>query len=388
MNNENKKINIIGAGITGTVIGRIFAQNGYKVNIYEKRGHIAGNMYDYKKDGVLIHKYGPHIFHTSKEHVNSFMNQFWKLNDFRNIVEGYVAGKLVPIPFNFQSIDICFPEEKEIIKIKLLSLFPKRDSVPILELKQVDDPLIKKVAQFVYDNLFLNYTTKMWNLKPNEIDESVTARIPVILSNRNTYFNDKYEGLPEEGYTKTFEKMLDHPNIKVFLNTDAIELIKFENGKCLFNNNEELVVYTGPLDKLFKNKFGKLDYRSLFFSFETLNKNNFQKTAVVNFPADPIMTRITEYKNMTKQNIEGKTVIGREYPGTYDENDVKWNEPYYPLATDEARSKYNNYKNETNKYKNLFVGGRMGLYRYINMDQAIDEALKLAEVILEYDKAK
>lgn len=380
------KFTIIGAGISGVVIARKLAEQGHEITIYEKRNHIAGNMYDYEKDGILIHKYGPHIFHTSKDNVIEFVEQFWKLNNFRNVVEGYVNNKLVPIPFNFKSIDISFPEQAEQIKNKLKELYPDKETIPILELKKSNDPLIRNVAQFVYENLFLNYTTKMWNLKPDEIDESVTARIPIILSYRNTYFNDKYEGLPLDGYTKAIERMLDHPNIKIHLNTDANNLISFNSDQILINNEESIVIYTGPLDKLFNNKYGSLDYRSLFFSFETLNQTKFQDTAVVNYPADPTMTRITEYKNMTLQIVDGKTVIGKEFPGTYSENDNKWNEPYYPLATNEAREKYNKYFELSKQYKNLYLCGRMALYKYINMDQAIDDALKLAKELIENAK--
>lgn len=384
---KNKKIIVIGSGITGAVVARNLAEAEYEVEIYEKRNHIGGNMYDYEKDGVLIHKYGPHIFHTSNEEVNSFMSRFWKLNDYKNIVEGYVDGKLVPIPFNFKSIDLCFPKDSEKIKSKLEQMYPNRNNVPILELKKSNDRMISDVANYIYENLFLNYTTKMWDLKPDEIDESVTARIPVILSYKNTYFNDKYEGLPTDGYTKTFERILDHKNIKVYLNIDAISLISFKNNKIIFNNDENvLVIYTGPLDKLFNNNNGFLDYRSLFFYFETHKKDNFQKTAVVNYPADPIMTRITEYKNMTLQKVDNVTVISKEFPGTYSESSDKWNEPYYPLATNEARNKYNLYYLQTKKINNLYIGGRMGLYKYLNMDQAIELAINLSRKILENEK--
>ncbi len=386
---NNKVVNIIGAGITGSVIARNLAEAGWQVNIYEKRNHIGGNMYDYEKDGILIHKYGPHIFHTSKENVYKWMSKYWELNNFRNIVEGYVDGKLVPIPFNFKSIDIIFGDKAEELKNKLLKLYPNQETVAILELKKNEDEDIQDMASFVYTNLFLNYTTKMWGLRPDEIDESVTARIPVILSYRNTYFNDKYEGLPKDGYTKTFERILDHENIKVHLNFDIIEHIDFENNQILVDGRkDELFVYSGPLDKLFKDKFGSLDYRSLFFSFETLNKDKFQETAVVNYPADPTMTRITEYKNMTFQEVNHKTVIGKEFPGTYNEKDNKWNEPYYPLATREAREKYQKYVDHAKQFNNLVICGRMGKYKYINMDQAIDDALKLSDEILNYEKGR
>ena len=383
-----KKFIVVGSGITGSVIARNLADAGFLVSVYEKRNHIGGNMYDYEKDGILIHKYGPHIFHTSKENVYEYMSKFWKLNNFKNIVEGYVDNKLVSIPFNFKSIDICFEEKAEEIKNKLLNLYPNQDTVTILELRKNNDPLIKKVAEFVYKNLFLNYTTKMWNLKPDEIDDSVTARIPIVLSYRNTYFKDKYEGLPEEGYTKTFKKILDHKNIEVKLNTDVTKLIKFKNNKIFIDDENETLIYTGPLDKLFNDKFGSLDYRSLHFEFDTLSQEHFQKTAVVNYPADPKMTRITEYKNMTFQSDKTKTIISKEFPGTYNEKSDKWNEPYYPLATEQARTKYQQYFNYAKQFDNLFICGRMGLYRYINMDQAIDEALTKSKEILEYARKK
>lgn len=376
-----KEVVIIGTGISGVVVARQLAEKGFKVSMYEKRDHIGGNLYDYQLNGVLVHKYGPHIFHTSKQNVIDFVERFWKLNGFRNIVEGIVDNKLVPIPFNFKSIDICFPNENEEIKNKLLSKY-NQDSITILELQKDKDPIIKKLADFVYKNVFLNYTTKMWNLKPDEIDPSVTARIPIILSYRNTYFNDVYEGLPIDGYTNSIKRMLDHENISYQLNIDANQYISFDNDKVLFNNEEKIVIYTGPLDKLFSNKYEKLDYRSLVFEFENINKKQFQKTAVVNYPSDPKMTRITEYKNMTLQESEN-TIISKEFPGTYNEKDEKWNEPYYPLATNQAREKYNKYKNEALKYKNLFLLGRMATYKYINMDQAIEEALILAQKIID-----
>ena len=377
-----KIFNIVGAGISGAVIARKLAEAGYKVHVFEKRDHIGGNMYDYKKDGVLVHKYGPHIFHTSKDNVIEFMSKFWELNDFQNVVEGIVDGKLVPIPFNFKSIDICFEQEADAIKTALKAEYPDQTSVTILELKKNENPLIKKLANFVYENVFLNYTTKMWDLKPTEIDESVTARIPVVLSYRNRYFNDKVEGLPKDSYTDVFKRIFDHPNIEVFLNADANSLISYEDNLMLFNGSYNPIVYSGPIDGLFSHKFGVLDYRSLHFEFQTLGQDKFQETAVVNYPADPTMTRITEYKNMTLQKVKDKTVISKEFPGTYSLKSDKWNEPYYPLATNSAREKYNKYANEAKKYKNLYLVGRMATYRYLNMDQAIEQALVLVEEIM------
>lgn len=378
-----KKIKIIGAGLSGAVLARVLAEDNFDIEIIEKRPNIGGNVYDHKVKGITVHKYGPHIFHTSKKDVIEFMNRFWKLNRFKNIVEGYIGENLVPIPFNFKSIDICFPERNEEIKNKLLENYPNKDNITILELFKNDDPLIKEVAKFIYTNIFENYTTKMWNLKPDEIDSSVTARIPVILSYKNTYFNDEYEGVPEEGYSKTIEKILDHKNIKFSLNEDGINYLSFEEDRILFKDEEDcLIIYTGPLDALFKNKFGVLDYRSLNIKIEEVPKEKYQKTAVVNYPAHPTMTRITEYKNMTFEVNPNLTIISKEYPGTYSPSSKEFNEPYYPLATDDARERYYKYKVLADNFKNLYLLGRLANYKYINMDQAIEDALLMAKQII------
>ncbi|MGL5204696.1 MAG: UDP-galactopyranose mutase [Metamycoplasmataceae bacterium] len=382
-----KKIKIIGAGISGAVLARVLAENGFDVEMVEKRKTIGGNLFDEKKKGIMVHKYGPHIFHTSKNDVIEFMNRFWKLNKFKNVVEGYVDGNLVPIPFNFKSIDICFPDEKEEIKKALLEKYPNNENITILELFENKDPLINMVATFIYKNVFENYTTKMWNLKPDEIDASVTGRIPIILSYKNTYFNDKYEGVPEDGYLKTIERILNHKNIKFSINENGIDYLHFNENTISFKNDENcLIVYTGPLDALFNNEFGVLDYRSLNIKIEEISKERFQETAVVNYPAHPTMTRITEYKNMTFDVNPNVTIISKEYPGTYSASSKDFNEPYYPLATDGARQKYLKYKKLADRFKNLYLLGRLANYKYINMDQAVEDALIMAKEIIAKTK--
>ncbi|MDK2819259.1 MAG: UDP-galactopyranose mutase [Mycoplasmataceae bacterium] len=378
------KIKIIGAGLSGAVLARVLAENNFDIEIIEKRKNIGGNVFDEKINNITIHKYGPHIFHTSKKRVAEFMERFWTLNKFKNIVEGYIGDKLVPIPFNFKSIDICFPDQKEKIKNLLLENYKNMESVTIFELFENNDPIIKEVANFIYKNIFENYTIKMWDLNPKEIDSSVTSRIPVILSYKNTYFTDEYEGVPKEGYTKTIEKMLDHKNIKFSVNKNGIEYLKFENNIISFNNDKScLIIYTGPLDELFDNRFGVLDYRSLNIKFEEINQEKFQNTAVVNFPAHPTMTRITEYKNMTFEKNEDITIISKEYPGKYSPLSKEFNEPYYPLATEKAREKYSQYKDIADCYTNLLLLGRLANYKYINMDQAIEDALIMAKKVIK-----
>ncbi|MGL4343301.1 MAG: UDP-galactopyranose mutase [Metamycoplasmataceae bacterium] len=373
----------MGAGISGATLARVLAENNFEVEIHEKRSEVGGHIYDYQNENILIQKYGPHIFHTSKKNVIDFIDKFWELNEYKNVVKGYVKNNLIPIPFNFESIDICFQEEADEIKKILLEEYPNRPSVPILELENNKNPLIKKVSSFIYENIFQNYTTKMWGLKPNEIDRSVTARIPVILSYYNRYFTDTYEGVPKEGFTQSVKNILNHKNIKLITNSDANKFISFSSDKVIFNGQENvLVVYTGPIDVLFNNKYGILDYRSLKIEISKLDQENFQECAVINYPAHPTMTRITEFKNFYPEKPPlSYTFISKEFPGTYHPNDINFNEPYYPLATDEARKKYQKYLTDAQKYTNLFMLGRLAKFKYINMDQAIDEALEEAKRI-------
>lgn len=378
------KIKIIGAGLSGSVLARILAENDFDIEIIEKRKNIGGNVFDEKIDNITVHKYGPHIFHTSKKKVAEFMERFWTLNKFKNIVEGYVGDKLVPIPFNFKSIDICFPHKKEEIKNLLSENYKGKENITILEMFDNKDPLIKEVATFIYKNIFENYTIKMWDLNPKEIDSSVTSRIPVILSYKNTYFTDDYEGIPKEGYTKTIEKILDHKNIKFSINKNGIQYLKFEKNLVSFKDDKScIIVYTGPIDELFDNRFGVLDYRSLNIKFEKIDQEKFQETAVVNFPAHPTMTRITEYKNMTFEKNKNATIISKEFPGKYVPMSKEFYEPYYPLATEKARTKYTQYKNIADNYSNLLLLGRLANYKYINMDQAIEDALIMADKIIK-----
>lgn len=227
----------------------------------------------------------------------------------------------------------------------------------------------------------------MWGLDPHEIDKSVTARIPVILSYYDGYFKDSYEGIPKKGYTRAIEKILNHKNIKVVLNSDIKKLLRFENNKIkIKNQNEEhILIYSGAIDLLFDNEFGILDYRSLDIVFEKLNQKKFQECAVINYPAHPSMTRITEFKNFYPDDYKdlNYTFISKEYPGAYDPKHKIFNQPYYPLANQSAREKYNKYLEKSQQYKNLYMLGRLAKFKYINMDQAIDEALELAQKIIK-----
>ncbi|WP_027334206.1 UDP-galactopyranose mutase [Mycoplasma elephantis] len=373
----------IGCGLsTATVCTQIPTDK--KILIIEKRNHIGGNIYDYLENNILVHKYGPHIFHTNDYEVFNFINKYTKLNDYRNIVEAKIDEKLIPLPININSIKLLFPNESNDFLNYLRNMFPNRDKITILELSKIDK--YSYVYETIYKRVFASYTMKMWNKKVEELDVSVFARVPIYLNETNTYFTDKYEGMPIGGYTKMVEKMLNTKNIDLILNQNIKNIINFKNNK-IFINNEEInvpVINCAPLDELFNNKFGQLPYRSLNIKFESLKVNHFQKTAVVNYPEHPNMTRITEYKNFYKEikTNDYSTIISKEYPGEYNQNSIDFTERYYPIPNEAARNSYKNYIGHCNNIKNLYNLGRLAEYKYINMDQAIKNSLEIAKKIL------
>ncbi len=371
---------IVGAGLSGAVIAHELALSGKKILLLEKRDVVAGNVYDKRIENINVHCYGPHIFHTNNDEVYKYMSQFWELNNFSNKVEAQVKNNLIPVPFNFAGIDLFFPNEKDKLKEELIKEFGKGSRVSIFELLNSKNESINKVAKFVYENVFLNYTTKMWGLKPNQLGDDVMKRVPVVLSYDDKYFHDKYEGVPKQGYTTAIKKMLDHPNIEVKTNIDASSLLKLEDGVIYYEGKpiDKKIIYSGPIDELMKFKFGELPYRSLFIDFKTIDKESYQKTAVVNYPNEKKITRITEYKKMTF-DISKKTIISVETPGAYDKNSKLFSTPYYPLTTEFGKSKHNLYLEELKKYPNLIPIGRLATFKYINMDQAVLLALNCAK---------
>lgn len=374
---------IIGAGLSGAVLANKFAKAGKKVLVIEKRDVVAGNAFDQKVNGITVHKYGPHIFHTNNEEVYKYMNNFWELNGFKNRVEGKVKDEIVPIPFNFTGIEKFWPDQATEIKEKLIAKFGMDSRITIFQMLEEKDEQLKMVADFIYENIVENYTSKMWGKKPTEIDASVIKRVPVTIGYGSRYFSDKYEGLPKDGYTAAVKKMLDHKNIEVRTGVNAVDLLEMTNSKIYIDDKEVTcpIIYTGALDELFGYKYGALSYRSLVFEFEQINEKRIQNTAVVNYPAHQTMTRITEYKNMTLEESEG-TIISREYPGAFDKDSTNYNVPYYPMATDESREQYEKYSQELKRYKNIYPLGRLAEFKYLNMDQIIANALDLAKKLL------
>ena len=388
MNYNDYDVIVVGAGFAGSTISeRLANDSNKKVLLIDKRDHIAGNMYDYiDKNGILIHKYGPHLFHTNLDNVYEYLSKFTNWFDYEHRVLGKVKEKLVPIPFNLTSIEKTFDgETAEKLKNVLLEKFELNKKIPILELKKVDNKEINELAEFIYENVFLYYTMKQWGQTPDEIDQNVTNRVPVYLSTDDRYFQDKYQFMPDGGYTNLIENMLNSNNIDIKLNTDAIDLIKLINNKIYINDKEYkgIVIYTGALDELLDYKYGQLPYRSLNFDFEEINKEYYQPVGTVNYPTkEDKFTRITEYKHMTMKDCNSdKTVIMREYPCQYDKNATSGNIPYYPIINDNNMNLYNKYLEDVNKIDNLYLLGRLAQYKYYNMDLVINEALKLYETI-------
>ena len=376
---------IVGAGLTGCVMAeRIANILNKKVLLIEKRNHVGGNCYDYyDKNGILVHKYGPHILHTNLENVWTYLSQFTDWYNYQHHVLGFIDGKKAPIPFNLKTLHELLPERlANSLEEKLIKKFDFNTKIPILELKKSDDEDLKFLAEFVYEKVFLNYTKKQWGLTPEELDPSVTERVPIYLSKDGRYFQDKYQGLPKNGYYKLFQKMLENPNIKIMLNTDFKELVKVENNEIYFENKkfEGKLIFTGKIDELFDYEFGELPYRSLRFEPETLDEEYFQETGTVNYPNNYNYTRITEFKHLTGQKHE-KTSIIKEYPKPYNKNkDI----PYYPIPKKEYNPLYKKYLEKASKINNLILVGRLAEYKYYNMDPVTNEALtKFKEITNE-----
>lgn len=362
---------VVGAGFTGSVIAeRIASQLNQRVLLVERRSHIGGNAYDeYDDHGVLVHRYGPHIFHTNSLKVWEYLSKFTAWRSYQHRVLALVEGKLVPVPFNLNSLYALFPSRlAERLEEKLVWAYGFGSNVPILRLRQAEDPQLRLLAEYVYRNVFEKYTLKQWNLSPEELDPSVTGRVPVRISRDDRYFQDSYQGLPQQGYTALFRNMLADGRIRVLLNTDYRDVV----GCVKFNR----MVYTGPLDAFFDYVYGPLPYRSLRFDFRHYRVREFQPVAQVNFPNEKAYTRITEFKHLTGQ-CHGGTTVAYEYPEAYE---FGRNEPYYPIPRQEYRVLYERYRKEAERLKGsvVFVG-RLADYRYYNMDQAVARALKVFE---------
>lgn len=384
---------VVGAGFAGSVTARELAERGHmNVLIIEKRAQIAGNMYDEEDDaGILIHKYGPHIFHTKSRRVFDYLRMYSGFRAYQHNVLADWYGTYIPVPFNKNSMEIVFGEEKaEHLIDKLIDTFGDNVKVTINELRAQEDPDLQEVADFVYKNVFLYYTQKQWGLTPDEVDPSVVARVPVSISRDNRYFQDAYQGMPIFGYTKLFENMLDIEGITVCLNTEAESVFDL-----VFMSDEEdaqlkeirikdvpftgPIIYTGPLDEMFLSRFGRLPYRSLDFVYETHDQKHVLPCGTVNFTVTEDYTRITEFTWLTGQ-VADKTTIMKEYSKAYENPSTQT--PYYAIINEENNAHYQRYLHLTESLPNFYPLGRLAEYRYYNMDVIVERALDLSNKIL------
>ncbi|MBS5477093.1 MAG: UDP-galactopyranose mutase [Coriobacteriia bacterium] len=375
---------VVGAGYAGSVVARSLAErSGMRVAVLERRDHVAGNAYDCLDEaGVLIHLYGPHIFHTYDERVYDFLSRFTDFVDYQHRVLANVHGTLMPVPFNHTSLKLAFGDDRgEQLYRKLVQTFGENRKVPILELRAQNDPELDEVADYVYENIFLHYTLKQWGQTPDQVDPAVTGRVPVLVGDDDRYFQSPFQGMPDEGYTKLFDAMLNHDLIDVFLDVDARDILCVQDGELLVCDKTYggEVIYTGPLDELFGLDLGALPYRSLDLRFETLPQDQFQPAATVNYTTSEDFTRITVFKLMTGQVVPGATTILREYSRAYVPGSGIT--PYNAILNDENRALYQRYLDRVSGIANFHAVGRLAEYRYYDMDAVVASALNLADAI-------
>ncbi|WP_438022236.1 UDP-galactopyranose mutase [Sorangium sp. So ce233] len=349
---------IVGAGFAGSVLAeRLASQMNKSVLLCDKRPHIGGNAYDcYDDAGVLIHKYGPHIFHTASPRIFRYLSQFTEWRPYEHRVLAHVDDKLVPFPINVDTVNALYGTNYSPAEVEA---FFARVAEPIKHCRTSEDAVVSKVGRELYEKFFRNYTRKQWGLDPSELDAAVASRVPARTNYDSRYFTDEFQAMPLRGYTRMFENMLDHKKIRIVLNTDYRDIMNEVNFREM--------IYTGPVDAFFDHRYGKLPYRSLDFKFETHDKEVFQPGAVINYPNEHAYTRITEFKYLTGQQ-HPKTSVVYEFP-------TAEGDPYYPVPRPENAEIYRKYKALADATPNVHFVGRLATYRYYNMDQVVGQAL-------------
>lgn len=382
------KIVVVGSGFSGSVIARAIAEElNREVLIVEKRSHIAGNMFDeLDEHGICVHKYGPHVVVTNKWSIIKYLSRFSDM--YKHTVKelSFIDGKYVRLPFNFESVQqLVGCEKAEILINKLRREFKGRDRVPVLELANSSDVDIMQFGHLLFEKAYRTYCAKQWDVPVESLDTSIMNRVPMAMSYDERYMNKDFQYLPSKGYEKLFKNILNHPNIKIILNTDANEHLNLDIEKKIitFDNDEvEILVYTGAVDELFNLKYGELPYRSLDITYEWFNKERIYPEEIISFPQADGYTRKTEYKFMMQdtKNCKG-TIVATEYPKEYVKG--KSIAPFYPVITDENKAKHKKYVEAANKFGNIFLCGRLADFKYYNMDDCILHAFEIFENIKE-----
>ena len=361
------KILIIGAGFAGAVVARELAEAGHKVLVMDRRKHIAGNAYDVKDEhGILIHQYGPHIFHTNSERIFNYLSKFTEWHPYEHRVRGVVNGQEYPFPINRDTLNQLY--DLDLTEEQAAEYFEKVRE-PKEKVLTSEDVVLNSVGRDLYEKFFLNYTKKQWGLEPSQLKAGVAARIPTRTNTDDRYFTDTYQAMPLHGYTALFQNLLNHPNITVKLSTDYKDFLA--QGV-----EYDHLIYTGCIDEFYDYKFGKLPYRSLRFEHQHLeNTEQYQSVGTINYPNDFEFTRITEFKHLTGQQHPATSIV-REYP-------TAEGDPYYPIPRDENEILFKKYKSLADCEKNVTFVGRLAEYRYYNMDQVVGAALNAVDKILE-----
>mgnify|MGYP006185979803 FL=1 len=378
---------VVGAGFSGAVMAeRLASMLGWKVLVLEQRSHIAGNCFDKKNEqGITVHQYGPHLFHTSKPRVWEYLSRFTAWHPYQHKVLAKVGEQLIPLPFNLNSLHLVYPAEQALaLEKKLLDLYGAGAKVSILKLRETAEPELAELADWIYQNIFVNYTMRQWGIKAEDIAPDVLARVPVVLSRDDRYFHDSYQAIPAAGYTALISSLLSHQSIDVHLQQNALQRLKLEQGQIWLDGEpfSGKLIYTGMLDQLFAYQFGELPYRSLQFVFRQLDCPYFQTATTVNYPNAPDFTRITEFKHILAEPSDSTTIV-TEYPQDYDKNDPERNIPYYPVFTADNQQRFEKYKMLSAQYPQLVPLGRLAEYKYFNMDDAVANALEISQQLYE-----
>ena len=356
---------IVGAGFAGSVAAeRLASVHDKKVLLIDRRPHIGGNAYDcLDTHGVMIHQYGPHIFHTNSRMVVDYLSQFTAWRPYEHRVLSSVDGKLLPVPINLDTINGYYGMN---LTEDEAQAFLDSLAEPVDQIRTSEDVIVSKVGRELYEKFFRNYTRKQWGLDPSELDSSVIARVPVRTNHDDRYFTDDFQAMPAGGYTRMFERMLDHPNITIRVDTEFLEVRDVEKYRA--------IIFTGPIDEFFAYQHGALEYRSLQFRYETHDADLLQPVAVINHPNEHPYTRVTEFKHLTAQQ-HPKTTLVYEYP-TAD------GDPYYPVPRAVNKERYLRYRTMAEQAPGVYFSGRLGTYRYYNMDQVVAQSLALCDRIM------